>query len=83
MKRRTIRTAYQGATDTRGSRVVARGFGTQATIPYDYALNPEQVHERAARALAERVGATLAPGPWQGTPTGWIWNVTTTTTHHA
>ena len=72
----SISTSYSGATDTRGSRIIARGMGRQATIPYDYALRTLDLHDKAARTLAERLGVALAQDPCDGTSTGWRWIVT-------
>lgn len=54
----TITTRYSGPTNTRGSRITAKGHGRQLTVPYDYALNPCGNHEAAARALAAVLGYT-------------------------
>ena len=51
-------------------------MGRQATIPYDYALRTLDLHDKAARTLAERLGVALAQDPCDGTATGWRWIVT-------
>lgn len=58
---KAIITKYHGPTNSRGSRIIARAEGVPAlTMSYDYSLNPDQLHEKAARALADRQG-------WKGT----------------
>lgn len=53
-----IKTVHRPATDTTGSAIratlVLNNRRKQLTIPYDYALNPHQVHERAATKLAHK-----------------------------
>lgn len=57
---KAIETRYKGPTDTRGSRIIAADLdGNRITIPYDHALNHDELHERAAKALCEKMG-------WQG-----------------
>jgi len=77
MVTRTIRTHYEGPTDTRGSRIVARSEGRQTTVAYDYhhAMGYAQ-HERAARALMARRGwtGTLEAGDWRDDVC--VWTVT-------
>lgn len=47
-----IITKYLGPTDTKGSRIRA-SFGRKSkTVPYDYAIDNRENHERAASALA-------------------------------
>ena len=59
----TITTTYSGPTDTRGSRIIAKGAGRQLSVPYDYALDAVDNHAAAAQALAAVLGhtATLRP----------------------
>ena len=60
-----IHTKFLGATDVRGSRVMAvvrldRDTTWRVTLPYDHALNPEQMHAAAATALVEKRFQLLA-----------------------
>jgi len=55
-----IRTRHVPATDTCGSRILARGAGRSLRIPYPYEAH--DAHEVAALALAKRIAARL-PGP--------------------
>jgi hypothetical protein len=71
----TITTRYSGATDTRGSRVVASanvdGRRVTARVPFDYAAGTYGTHEQAARALGAKLGATKVYDASEGTRTGW------------
>ena len=71
----TITTRYSGATDTRGSRVVATatvdGRRVSARVPFDYAAGTYGTHEQAARALGAKLGATKVYDASEGTRTGW------------
>ena len=61
---KAITTKYVGATNTRGSRVVADdGDGNRASIPYKCDLNRTDNHAAACRALCEKLG-------WGGTLQG-------------
>lgn len=51
-----IITKYLGATDFRGARVKATCQVGSITLSWDYALNFEQNHDAAARALANKLG---------------------------
>jgi len=64
-----IVTKYHGPTDARGSRISARCVGGRIFVSYDHALDSEENHEAAARALARKlewsgvlVAATLPDG---------------------
>lgn len=57
----TIRTRYQGPTDTKGSRIVAKGAGRQLSRPYDHSLNTSEMHERVASELAGRIAGVENP----------------------
>ena len=68
----TITTKYLAATNTRGSRIKAtqsNDFYSETykpqsiTMSYDYALNADQNHAKAAQLLATKLG-------WKGTFTG-------------
>ena len=50
-----IRTKYLGATNFRGSRFKATAQAGSVTVPYDSALNAEDNHCAAARALCEKL----------------------------
>jgi len=54
-----IRTRYHGATNARGSRIVAKSEGGSIIMPYNHALNIEGNHAAAARLL-------LAKMNWSG-----------------
>jgi hypothetical protein len=73
MTTHTIRTRYEGPTDTRGARVVARSEGKQATVAYDYRYMGHDQHERAVRALMARLGwsGALTAGEWQDSACTW------------
>lgn len=51
-----ITTRYHGPTNTRGSRVSARCQAGRVTLNWDDALNQDQNHDRAALALARKLG---------------------------
>ena len=59
-----ITTKYLGPTDHRGSRIVAQsGGGQRLVVPWDDALDIFPNHQRAALALASKLGWA---GPWIG-----------------
>ena len=78
----TITTAYRGATDTTGSRIVARGHGRQASIGYPYELSQRDAHIAAAIRLTGRIlagmdiplaaHASLTPAIVGDRPTGYV-----------
>ena len=52
-----IKTRYLQPTDCKGSRIKATASNGQTlTISYDYELNEEPLHAKAALALAARLG---------------------------
>ena len=51
-----IVTKFLGATDYRGSRVKAKCQGGTLTLSWDHALNAEENHRAAARALRRKMG---------------------------
>jgi hypothetical protein len=52
-----IKTKYLCPTDHKGSRIKATASGGQTlTIPYDHALSSDDLHVKAALALAARLG---------------------------
>ena len=59
--RQAIATKYLGPTNHKDSRVKAICDAGAVTIPWDYALDPAQNHEKAATALAWKLG-------WLDTP---------------
>lgn len=61
--RKAIETRYVGPTNQRGSRVIAQCAAGSVSVPYDYALNEDQMHALAALALAKRLEW---PGLWIG-----------------
>lgn len=50
-----ITTRYFGPTNTRGSRIKATCQAGSVTIPYDYSGNTDEVHTKAAKALAKKM----------------------------
>lgn len=73
MTTHTIRTRYEGPTDARGARIVARSEGRRATVAYDHRYMGQAQHERGARALMARRGwsGTLTAGEWQDSACAW------------
>ena len=73
---KAIRTRYHGATNTRGSRIIASdGDGNRASIPYPHELNSEEAHRKAALALCAKMGwnpAGLVTG-WHGADAYHVW----------
>lgn len=71
----TITTRYSGATNTRGSRVIATatvdGHRRSARVPFDYEAGAYGTHEQAARALGAKLGAVKVYDASAGTRTGW------------
>jgi len=62
--RQAITTKYLGATDHRGSRIKATsGSGHSLTLSWDHALNSDENHIAAARALAAKLKWS---GKWSG-----------------
>jgi hypothetical protein len=51
-----IRTRYHGPTNSKGSRFSAQCEAGRIYVPYDYALNSDENHEAAAKALAKKLG---------------------------
>lgn len=49
-----IRTHFAGPTNTRGARVVARASAGRVSLAWDYELNTDENHRRAAMAYAEK-----------------------------
>ncbi len=53
---KAITTKYLGPTNTRGSRIKASdGDGNSITVSYPYELSGEDVHRKAAQALADKM----------------------------
>ena len=53
---KAITTKYHGPTATRGSRISASdGDGNRVYISYDYALNSEEAHRKAAVAFCAKM----------------------------
>lgn len=62
--RQAIVTKYHGPTNTRGTRISATTeSGIRRFYPYQYELNSEENHARAARLMAEHMGWD---GTWRG-----------------
>lgn len=56
---KAISTRYKGATDTKGSRIIATDCdGNRVTISYPHELSGEAVHRAAADALCSKMGWT-------------------------
>jgi hypothetical protein len=52
-----IKTRYLCPTNQKGSRIKATASnGESLTIPYDYSMNEEPLHAKAALSLAARLG---------------------------
>jgi hypothetical protein len=50
-----IVTTYHGPTNTRGSKIIAdAGMKRRVSVSYDYAMNTEDNHAAAARALCAK-----------------------------
>ena len=74
-----IRTRYSGATDTRGSRIIAtatvNGKRTQKSIPYPYELSGVAVHFKAAQNFAESRGQQIrSMNDYRSTVTGYVFD---------
>lgn len=54
-----IKTTYVGPTDTKGSKIKAQFNGKTVSVPYDYALNSEARHQKAAFAFADKHGLSV------------------------
>ena len=69
----TVTTTYVGATNTRGSRIVAKAAGRQSSAPYNHALSAYENHREVAGALAKVLGLTgeLTPVPAPRLKRGW------------
>ncbi len=53
----SITTKYLGATNSRGSRIKATSAsGQSVTVPYDHGLDTNEMHHKAAKALAKKLG---------------------------
>ena len=50
-----IRTRYFSASDTKGSRIQAKGSGGSIYVGYDHALDIEDNHRAACRALVKKL----------------------------
>jgi hypothetical protein len=56
---KAIKTTYHGPGNIKGSRIIATDDdGNRRILPYDYALNREQNHSKAAYALRDKMGWT-------------------------
>jgi len=51
-----IETRYCGPTDTKGSRIWASCEGGSLSVSYDHALDPEENHYAAVKALCDKLG---------------------------
>lgn len=71
----TIRTKYHGPNESgRGARIVARGGGRSATVPYDHSSS--EPHRIAAERLAERLAdSSFSVVEISGGPDGRVFEV--------
>jgi hypothetical protein len=60
MHRQAITTRFIAPTNHRGARIKARAAAGSVIVSWDYALNADDNHRAAAKALAEKFG-------WGGT----------------
>lgn len=69
---KAITTKFMGPTDFRGSRIRAFTEDQSITVPYEYEGHPEEAHEKAARALMDKMRwqADLLGGGVKG---GYVW----------
>lgn len=58
-----IETKYNGPTNSGGSRIIAKAWAGSVRAHYNHALNADQNHLAAARALAVKMGWS---GLWVG-----------------
>lgn len=75
-----VSTQYVGATDTKGSRIVAKLDGKQATAPYDYTLSALDNHATVAASLVRRVLPSAGPEDVTGveeSEKGYRWTLAT------
>lgn len=77
-----IRTRYYGPTNTRGSRIVAKCEAGTLSMPYDYSLDADQNHAKAAQLLVDRLqwgdvyhGGTFENDFYWVCESGWVPNV--------
>lgn len=63
MTRQAITTKFLGPTNSRGSRIKATAAAGSVTVSYDHALNTDDNHSAAAKALAAKYGWA---GDWIG-----------------
>jgi len=66
---KAIKTTYRGPTNFKGSRIIASDAdGHRITLPYDHALNIDQLHVLAAQKLCDKM-------KWNGKRVvGWFGN---------
>ena len=57
-----IVTKFHGPTNTRGSRISATAEAGRIMLSWDHTLNGSDNHVAAARALADKMGWTVAAG---------------------
>jgi hypothetical protein len=59
-----IETKYLGATNAKGGRIKATAWAGSITLPYDYALDAQENHEKAATMLRRKLnwGGKYAQG---------------------
>jgi len=54
---KAIRTRYYGATNTKGSKIIATdGDHNRVSISYPHELNHDEAHEKAAYTLMKKMG---------------------------
>ena len=79
-----IETKFLGPTTYRGSRIKAYAAnGQQSTVNWDYSINGDQNHERAANALLVELGLADSYALVGGhTSKGMTWIITDHLTHN-
>jgi len=64
--KKAIVTQYRGATNTRGSTIIARAYGVRSVVvPFDCEFDSSENHTLAAKALLDKygwIGAYVAGG---------------------
>jgi hypothetical protein len=64
-----IETKFYGPTNSSGSRIVAKAWAGSKKTHYNHALNADQNHLQAAKALADKMGWDAALDWWRAR--GW------------
>jgi hypothetical protein len=72
----TIKTTYVGPIGFRGAKIKASFNTKQVTIDYDYSLNSEARHYKAAKAFADKHGLTITDHATNSHNKGFMFTVT-------